>query len=88
MKQQTFKLIIKVKRVKFLEALPKQGSSLIIRFNKDKKIPVPEDPTNQRNKGPSITDFIGGEKSSATISLKLLESTNKVLVELMNSQLI
>ena len=71
MKQQTFKLIINVKRVKFLEALPKQGNSLILRFNKDKKVSVPDDPTNQRTKGPSITNFTGGEKSSGTVTLKL-----------------
>ena len=44
--QQTFKLIISVKRVKFMEPLTKQSTGLSIRFNKDKKISVPDDPTN------------------------------------------
>jgi hypothetical protein len=70
-----------------MEALPKPSTSLCIRFNKDKKVIVPDDPTNSRWKGPSITNFTG-EKSSGALTLKLLEPTIKITVELLASSLI
>jgi hypothetical protein len=48
---------------------------------------VPDDPSNQRFKGPSAVNF-SSEKSSGIVSLQASESVNKIMVELITSNII
>ena len=68
----TFDLLVNVRRLKLTGPLHKSSSTIYIRFNKEKQLKVPDDPTNERLTGPSIVNFIN-EKSSCGFELNLPE---------------
>jgi len=85
--KQSFDLLVNVRRLKLIGPLHKSSSSIYLRFNKEKKLTVPDDPSNQRQRGPSIVNFLH-DQSSCGFEINLPEQTNKLLVELMTPQLI
>lgn len=76
-------MLITVRRLKLTGPLSKNCQNIYLRFAGEKKIQVPSDSSDKREKAPTIVNFVSSHQGTVGLTLNLSESANKIPIELM-----